>query len=94
MKITRRPKLTLEDLKERYSLPQLRAVRYCRDEIRALRGTMFGYDDDVIDQKMGDYLQETYDAYKADAIKKGLLTSAEFDMIFDIIDTVEGRVGF
>lgn len=94
MKIIRKPKYTLEDLKQQYTLQQLKSVRYCLSEIRGLRKTMFGHDDDEIDAEMGEYLAETYDAYKADAVKKGLLSPREFDMIFDVISEVEGPLGF
>ena len=84
----------LERFKRIYSEWQLRPVRQCRDEIRAIKAQWFGYDDDYIESKIGDYLDQVYEAYQQDTVEKGLLTADEFDSIYEVIDRVKGYPGF
>ena len=71
---------SLEGLKRKYSYECLRQVSYCRDEIRGIANQyrMRGLDDEVVEQKIGNYLDE---AYIIDLIK-----NKEFEQLKEMRD--------
>lgn len=84
----------LNQLKQKYSSDLLRLVRYCRDEIRGIANQYrnVGYDDDEIEEKIGNYLDEIYKDYLLTAQNEYFVTEEEFDNIYSILEDIEGPV--
>ena len=84
----------LDQLKQKYTLDQLKQVLWCRDDIRGLvaQDRAMGYDDADIEARMGDYLDEVYDSYQQRAESKYGLSEEEFEQIYTILEGIEGRV--
>jgi len=82
----------IDKLKKRFSADQIRQVKYCLGEIRGLKNQYFGYDDDEIEAKIGDYLDETYEIYQKCALRDTGLAEEDFDYIYRVLDSLEGPI--
>lgn len=87
-------KYPLDQLKQKYTTDQIRQVLYCRDDIRGLvaQDRAMGYDDEDIERRMGDYLDEVYDSYQKRAESRYGLTEEEFEQIYVVLEGIAGRV--
>lgn len=95
--VLNRPKSLLnsvEGLKQKYCYDCLRQVSYCRDEIRGLTNQYRrrGFGNEVIEQEMGDYLDEVYSDYLEVAQDYHGLTEEEFDHIYNVMEEIDGPV--
>lgn len=70
-------------LRKKYSEDQINIVRNCLSEIEAWKDRYMYLDDDEIEDKIGEQLDNIYDEYRSFAASHSILTETEFNEIFE-----------
>ena len=85
---------SIDRLRRKYSYDCLKQVSYCRDEIRGLANQYRrrGYDDEEIEKKIGNYLDEVYNDYLEVAEEQYGLSEDEFDFIYNVMEDIDGPI--
>jgi hypothetical protein len=80
--------LLLNNIKAKYSDELIQTIKYCRDEIRALKCAKIdiGYDEGQVEDMIGQELDKLYDAYFKEAKNEYNVTEREFDHIYEILE--------
>ena len=74
---------------------QLQAAWDCLSEINGLKMPYYHLDNDEIEERIGDYLDETYEVYKGFYTEDhNVLTPEEFDYIYEVLINQNQRLKF